>query len=196
VQFTETSLNGAYVVDIERRDDNRGYFARTFCKQEFSKYNLVSDVVQCNMAYNKSSGTLRGLHYQNYPHEEVKYVRCVVGKIFDVIVDLRTDSPTYLKWFGVVLSMKNARALYVPQGFAHGYLTLEDDSIIHYQTSEEYHPESERGIYYADETINIDWPASDKLIISDKDLQQPRVDAHWRSKNERRMSDMQRKVIS
>jgi dTDP-4-dehydrorhamnose 3,5-epimerase len=173
MKFTETPLKGAFIVDLEHIEDNRGFFARAFCRDEFIKRGLEPNIAQCNMSYNGRSGTLRGMHYQVAPHQEVKFVRCVFGRIFDVIVDLREESPTYAKWFGEELSSDNYKALYIPGGFAHGYLTLEDNSVVHYQVSEFYHPESERGLFYADTKIGIKWPYAGEMIISEKDGANP-----------------------
>ena len=174
--FTESPLEGVYIVELERRQDNRGYFARAFCRREFMDHGLDPDIVQCNLSYNQFKGTLRGMHYQMVPHQEVKYIRCVSGRIYDVVVDLRENSSSYGKWFGIELGFENGKALYIPKGFAHGYLTLEDHSVVYYQTTEAYHPESERGLYYADETIGIEWPITENLILSEKDKSNRRLE--------------------
>jgi len=166
--FTETILKNAYVIELEKREDHRGFFARTWDKKEFEEHNLNSNLVQCNVSFSKKCGTLRGMHYQKKPFEESKVIRCVKGKIFDVIIDLRTSSSTFKKWFGVELTEENYKMLYVPEGFAHGFQTLEDNSEIIYQVSEFYTPNSELGIHWNDHAFNITWPIEEK-IITEKD---------------------------
>jgi len=166
--FTEIELVGAYIVEIEQIEDERGFFARSWCRKEFMAIGLNPHLEQCNISYNRLRGTLRGMHYQVNPHREAKLVRCTRGKIYDVIVDMRGDSITYKKWTGVELSAENRRMLYVPEGFAHGYQTLEDDTEVFYQVSESYFPKCERGLRWDDPSIDIDWPISDP-IISPKD---------------------------
>ncbi|MFC4873658.1 dTDP-4-dehydrorhamnose 3,5-epimerase [Negadavirga shengliensis] len=166
--FTETPLKGAYIVDIEKIEDERGFFGRSFCEREFEKQGLEKGLVQANVSFNKKKGTLRGMHYQIAPYEETKLVRCTGGAIFDVIVDLREDSPTYKKWFGVELTAGNYRMLYVPRQFAHGYITLEDNSAVNYMVSQFYAPGSERGIKYDDPQFGIKWPV-EVQVISEKD---------------------------
>ena len=166
--FTETILKNAYVIELEKREDHRGFFARTWDKKEFEEHNLNSNLVQCNVSFSKKCGTLRGMHYQKKPFEESKVIRCVKGKIFDVIIDLRTSSSTFKKWFGVELTEENYKMLYVPEGFAHGFQTLEDNTEIIYQVSEFYTPNSELGIHWNDHAFNITWPIEEK-IITEKD---------------------------
>ena len=166
--FTETILKNAYVIELEKREDHRGFFARTWDKKEFEEHNLNSNLVQCNVSFSKKCGTLRGMHYQKKPFEESKVIRCVKGKIFDVIIDLRSSSSTFKKWFGVELTEENYKMLYVPEGFAHGFQTLEDNSEIIYQVSEFYTPNSELGIHWNDPAFNITWPIEEK-IITEKD---------------------------
>lgn len=166
--FTEIELAGAYIIDIEQIADERGFFARSWCRQEFLKMELETRMEQCNISYNRKKGTLRGMHYQVFPHQETKLVRCTRGHIYDVIVDLRQDSATYKKWFGVDLTAMNRRMLYVPEGFAHGYQTLEDDTEIFYQVSASYFPQSEKGIRWDDPAVGIQWPLSCP-IVSPKD---------------------------
>ena len=166
--FTETILKNAYVIELEKREDHRGFFARTWDKKEFEERNLNSNLVQCNVSFSKKCGTLRGMHYQKKPFEESKVIRCVKGKIFDVIIDLRSSSSTFKKWFGVELTEENYKMLYVPEGFAHGFQTLEDNSEIIYQVSEFYTPNSELGIHWNDPAFNITWPIEEK-IITEKD---------------------------
>ena len=171
--FKETRLKGSYVIDLEKREDPRGFFARAWCKKEFEAKNLAADCVQANISYNKKAGTLRGMHYQLPPHEEVKLVRCVRGAIYDVIVDLRSGSPTYCGWVGVKLSAQNYKMLYVPKGFAHGYVALEDDSDVFYLVSEFYTPNSERGVRYDDPAFGIEWPVP-VSVVSEKDAGWPK----------------------
>lgn len=167
--FKETKLKGAFIIEPERLEDERGLFARTFCQKEFKKYGLNFSIVQCNISFNKKKGTLRGMHYQVAPHEEAKIVSCIRGAIYDVIIDLRKDSPTYCKWFAVKLTVENYKMFYIPKGFAHGFQTLEDDTMVFYQMSEFYHPECAQGARWNDPAFGIEWPVSVK-IISEKDL--------------------------
>ena len=167
--FKETKLKGAYIIEIEKIDDERGFFARSWCKKEFENIGLNTNLVQCNLSYNKTKGTLRGMHYQVKPYEEVKLIRCIKGKIYDVIIDLRKDSDTYKQWIGVELSDKNSRLLYVPEGFAHGYQTLEDDTYVFYQVTEFYTPKSEKGVRWDEPDIAIKWPIEENIVISEKD---------------------------
>lgn len=166
--FTETKLKGAFIIDIDPHEDERGFFARTWCEDEFNRYGLTSRLVQCNISYNKKKGTLRGMHYQIEPYPEAKLVRCTNGVIYDVIIDLREESATFKQWFSLELSSKNRRALYVPEYFAHGFQTLTDDAEVFYQMSEAYHPESARGLRWDDSTFQIIWPIA-SVIISKKD---------------------------
>jgi dTDP-4-dehydrorhamnose 3,5-epimerase len=169
MQFTETALAGAFVIDLERREDERGFFARAWCEEEFAAHGLDTRVSQCNVSFNERRGTLRGLHYQVPPHAEVKVVRCTRGAVYDVIVDLRPDSGTYTRWIGVELTAENRRQLYVPEGFAHGYLTLEDGTETYYQVSAPYAPDAERGARWDDPAFGIEWPDAGELLISEKD---------------------------
>jgi len=173
VIFTETELPGAYVVDLDPREDDRGFFARAWCRNEFSDHGLSGEIVQCNLSYNAGKGTLRGMHYQVAPHAEVKVVRCTRGSIYDVIIDLRPDSPTYKRWLGVELTAANRRMLYVPEGFAHGFQTLEDDTETFYQVSEFYAPAAEEGVRWNDPAFGIDWPQPNDPILSEKDASWP-----------------------
>ena len=156
--FHETSLKGAYMIDIEPRSDDRGFFARTFCREEFEALNLNSNLAQSNIALTKARGTIRGMHYQAHPRPEAKLVRCTSGALFDVIVDLRPHSPTFRQWIGVELTSSNRRMLFVPEGFAHGYQTLLEDTEICYNVSEFYWPEAERGVRFNDPIFDINWP--------------------------------------
>ncbi|MBU0996136.1 MAG: dTDP-4-dehydrorhamnose 3,5-epimerase [Proteobacteria bacterium] len=168
MKFIETPLRDAYIIELEPLSDERGFFARSWCQKEMLDKGLNTDMVQCNVSYNKLAGTLRGMHYQDSPHEEIKLVRCTNGSIYDVIIDLRPDSPTFKKWFGVQLSRQNLKMLYIPKLFAHGFLTLEDDTEVFYQMSEFYYPECAKGIRWNDTLFNIEWP-EDVCTISDKD---------------------------
>jgi dTDP-4-dehydrorhamnose 3,5-epimerase len=170
--FTDTGLPGAWLIDPEKLEDERGFFARTFCREEFSAHGLNPKISQCSLSYNRSQGTLRGMHYQAPPHEEEKLVTCVRGAAYDVIIDLRADSPTFCRWFGVELEADSYRMLYVPRGFVHGFQTLKDHTSIFYQISEFYHPECARGIRWDDPAFGITWP-SPPAVISDKDRSIP-----------------------
>ena len=166
--FTELALKGVYLIEPDRREDERGFFARTFCAEEFSAHGLSPTVVQCNISFNRHRGTLRGLHFQAPPHSEARLVRCTRGNIYDVIVDLRPDSRTFKQWDAIELTADNRRMLYVPEGVAHGFQTLADDTEVLYQMSEFYHPECARGIRWDDPAFEIKWPVANP-IISDKD---------------------------
>jgi len=172
VIFTPTRLAGAYIVDLELRTDARGFFARAFCQREFAERGLCESYPQCNISYNRQRGTLRGMHYNRTPYEEAKLVRCQTGAIYDVIVDLRPESKTLGQWLGVELNAGNRRMLYIPKGFAHGFLTLTDHSEIFYQMSEFYVPDAGLGIRYDDPGIGIQWPEEPELI-SDRDRNYP-----------------------
>jgi dTDP-4-dehydrorhamnose 3,5-epimerase len=176
VIFTETPLPGAYVIDLERRGDTRGFFARTFCAREFAEHGLATDFVQGNMSLSAGAGTLRGLHYQHAPAEETKLMRCVQGAMWDVIVDVRPDSPTRLQGFGVELSAENGRALYVPKGFAHGFQTLLPDTVAFYMVDAFYTPGAEDGFRHDDPALGLDWPLA-VTEISGKDRSWPLIDA-------------------
>ena len=171
--FTETKLKGAYVIDLEPHEDHRGFFARTYCVKEFSEHGLSTEISQCNMSYTKSKWTVRGMHFQVHPYEEVKLVRCVKGCVLDTIVDLRRNSPTFGQWVSVELSEENCKAFYVPENFAHGFMSLSDDVIFTYQVSRPYAPGSESGLRWNDPDIGIKWPKTDGVIISDKDKNAP-----------------------
>lgn len=168
MKFEEAKIPGVWVLDLERREDNRGFFARTFCEDEFATHGLVTRFVQCNLSSNAKRGTLRGLHFQDEPKPEVKLVRCVQGSVFDVVVDLRRDSPTYCQWIGVELSAENGRALYIPAGIAHGFQTLEDGSVLYYHMGEFYEPSLASGVRWNDAAFGITWPIA-RPILSDKD---------------------------
>ena len=171
--FKETLVRGAFVVEVEKRGDDRGFFARAFCRKEFKEQGIDFNPVQGNIGASLFRGTLRGLHYQVRPHEEKKLVRCTAGALFDVIVDLRPASPSYKKWFGIELTARNYRMVLVPEGCAHGYLTLADQSEVFYLVSEYYSPGAERGIRWDDPAFSIHWPGVEELVISEKDLAWP-----------------------
>jgi dTDP-4-dehydrorhamnose 3,5-epimerase len=174
VRFTETPLPGAWTIELEELEDERGWFARTFDAVEFRKRGLNQDVVQCNASYNRRAGTLRGMHYQAAPYGESKLVRCVRGAIFDVAVDLRPDSPTFRDWHGVELSAENRRSFYIPAGLAHGFQTLTDETEVLYQMGNPYVPEAARGVRWDDPAFGIEWPVpDDPLTISTKDASYP-----------------------
>jgi dTDP-4-dehydrorhamnose 3,5-epimerase len=166
--FTETKLKGAFILDLELREDHRGFFARTFCMKEFEAHGLKSTVAQCNLSFNHKAGTLRGMHYQVAPATETKLIRCTRGAIYDVIIDMRPDSPTYKQHIGVELTEDNRRALYVPDMFAHGYQALTDGAEVVYQVGEFYMPGYERGLRYNDPAFGIEWPMP-VSVISEKD---------------------------
>ena len=175
MKFTETSVKGAYIIDVNRIGDDRGYFGRLWCEKEMQDKGLVSEIKQVNVGFSPIKGTLRGLHYQTAPHQEVKIVRCTRGSVFDVVVDLREESPTYLKWHGVELNPENGSALYVPEGCATGYLTLEENSEIYYMASELYAPKHATGVKFDDPSFNIEWPG-EITITSDNDQNWPLLD--------------------
>lgn len=170
MRFLPTPIAGAWLVEPEARADARGSFARIWCREEFAAAGLRADFVQSNASFSVQKGTLRGLHYQTAPHGEIKLVSCVRGRVFDVLVDLRHDSPTYRRWFGAELTPESRRMLYVPEECAHGYLTLEDNSEVTYPVTMAYHPESERGVRWNDPAIGIEWPIP-PVVISPKDQQ-------------------------
>jgi len=170
--FTRTKLAGVVQVDLSSHGDERGFFARSWCAREFAAEGLNATTVQCNVSFNATKGTLRGMHYQDAPHPEAKLVRVTQGAIFDVAIDLRPDSPTFTQWVGTILSAENRRALFVPEGCAHGFLTLADNSEVFYQMSEFYHPELSRGVRYNDPAFRIEWPGTIE-VISERDNTYP-----------------------
>jgi dTDP-4-dehydrorhamnose 3,5-epimerase len=163
--FTETRLAGAFVIELERHTDERGFFARTFCQKEFEAHGLNAHVAQCNVSFNKRKGTLRGMHYQAAPYGEAKLVRCTLGSIYDVIIDLRPASATFKRHFAMELSAENRRMLYIPEDFAHGFQTLEDDSEVFYQMAQRYSAEHARGVRWNDPAFGIEWPKGERIII-------------------------------
>jgi dTDP-4-dehydrorhamnose 3,5-epimerase len=170
--INETRLAGAYTIDLEPVEDERGFFARQWCEQEFADAGLTTAVSQASVAFNREEGTLRGMHWQEPPFTEVKLVRCIRGAIHDVIVDLRPESGTFCEWIAVELTAENRRTLYVPEGFAHGYLTLEDESEVWYQMSAPYAPQAARGFRYDDPRFGLQWPGKVR-IISERDRTWP-----------------------
>ena len=175
MRFLETPVRGAFLIELEPHEDERGTFARCFCAREFEAHGLESRVAQCNLSGNRLKGTLRGMHYQQAPSEEAKLVRCVRGSLFDVVLDIREGSPTRDRWHGVELSASNRRALFIPAGCAHGFQTLRDDTEILYQMSGFYAPERGRGVRYDDPRYGIEWPLP-LTVISPKDRAWPLTD--------------------
>jgi dTDP-4-dehydrorhamnose 3,5-epimerase len=175
MEFSSTHLADAMVVDMQRQEDSRGFFARTFCAREFAAHGLVTEFVQDSQSCSRTRGTLRGMHFQTAPHREAKLVRCIAGAVFDVIIDLRTGSPSYLEWEGFELSAENGRALYVPAGFAHGFQTLVNDTHVLYAISHPYTPEAAAGVRHDDPAFGIAWPLP-VAEISEKDAAWPLVD--------------------
>jgi dTDP-4-dehydrorhamnose 3,5-epimerase len=172
MRFTELALTGAFLIDLERLEDDRGFFARSFCRHEFERRGMNPNVVQCNVSFNRRRGTLRGMHYQVAPRAEAKLVRCVRGALYDVIIDLRPESTHYCEWLPVHLSAADYRMLYVPEGFAHGFQTLEPDTEVFYQMSECFVPECGGGIRWDDPAFKIEWPLQD-VIVSERDRRFP-----------------------
>ncbi len=170
--FTETKLKGAFIIDVKKIEDERGFFGRAWCKKEFEAHGLSSDAVQANVSYNKEKGTIRGMHYQVAPYAESKTVRCTSGAIYDVIIDIRPESATYKQWIGVELTGDSFRMLYVPEGFAHGFITLEEHTSVHYMVTAYYTPGAEAGIRFDDQAFNIAWPIAPK-VVSEKDRAHP-----------------------
>jgi dTDP-4-dehydrorhamnose 3,5-epimerase len=171
--FKETALQGAFIIEMEMIQDDRGWFARSFCQDEFQEHNLNPCVAQCNISFNAKTGTLRGMHYQMAPHAEAKLIRCTRGALYDVILDLRPDSLTFKQWMAVELSENSPQMLYIPEGMAHGFQTLTDNTEVFYQMSAFYHAEAARGVRWDDPAFHITWPAHHKRIISAKDQSYP-----------------------
>jgi len=170
--FEETELPGSFLIHLQRKEDQRGFFARSWCRKEFEDHGLVGRLAQCNISFNREKGTLRGMHIQVRPCAEAKLVRCTRGSIYDVMIDLRKDSPTFRRYFGTTLTAENREMVYIPEGFAHGFLTLEDDTEIFYQMSEFYAPEYARGVRWDDPAFGILWPETMR-IISERDRSYP-----------------------
>jgi dTDP-4-dehydrorhamnose 3,5-epimerase len=171
--FNETKLKGAFVIELEKHEDERGFFARTFCQREFAAHGLNPQFVQCSVSFNKTKGTLRGMHYQAPPHAECKLIRCTQGGIYDVIIDLRPSSQTFKQHLTMGLSAANRHMLFVPEGFAHGFQTVLDDTEVFYQMSKFFAPESARGVRWNDPAFGIQWPAVEPRVISDRDANYP-----------------------
>lgn len=178
MRFNESPLQGAFLIDLDKRGDERGFFARVFCEREFAEHQLSTRFVQMNNSLTALKGTLRGMHYQLAPKAETKLVRCVRGTFYDVILDLRSGSPTFGKSFGAELSADNRRMMYVPKGFAHGFVTLTNDAEALYLVDEFYSPEHERGIRWDDRRFGIEWPVN-PVVLSDKDRTRPDFDPSW-----------------
>lgn len=178
--FTPTSLTGSYIITTEPRADNRGWFTRYFCKEEF-QHNIghQDEWVQMNHSFTATKGSIRGMHFQFPPHSEIKMVRCIAGAIFDVIIDLRQDSPSFLQWTAVELSSENKKILYIPRGFAHGFQTLEDNCELLYHHSAFYNAEYEAGLKYDDPVLNIQWPLP-VSVISQRDASYPYLDKKFK----------------
>jgi dTDP-4-dehydrorhamnose 3,5-epimerase len=172
MQFTETEIRGAFILDAEQIADERGFFARSWARDEFEAHGLNPHLAQCNLSYNHRKGTVRGMHWQAAPHAETKLVRCTQGGIYDVVVDLRADSPTYLRWIGAELTAENRRALYIPEGCGHGFQTLADATEVLYMITEYYTPAAARGMRWNDPAITVTWPLA-VTVISERDAQYP-----------------------
>lgn len=172
MKFTETKLKGAFVLEINKLEDERGFFGRSWCMNELKEHGLNTSIAQANTSFSKKKGTLRGMHYQNDPHQETKLIRCTRGSIYDVIIDLRPNSPTYKEWFGIELTQDNYKMLYVPEDFAHGFITLENDTEVTYLVTEFYTPGAEAGIRWNDSQFAVKWPLNPE-VISEKDKIHP-----------------------
>ena len=176
MKFEDTPLKGLKIVRMEPIEDSRGHFARSYCVDEFANAGIDYKILQINQSLNLKKGTIRGMHWQNAPHQETKLMSCAQGRIFDVAVDLRQDSPTYLQWFGIELTERQDTLLYVPKGFAHGYQALTDNALAVYSVGVAYNPESADGMRHDDPAVGIDWPIKD-AILSDRDRQWPLIEA-------------------
>lgn len=177
MKFTELDIAGVYLITLEPYRDERGFFARAWCRHEFEEHGLAPHVAQVNVSYNKHAGTLRGMHYQMPPYGETKLVRCTRGAIYDVVIDMRPDSPSFRSWVGAELTADNRQMLYVPENFAHGFITLTDNTEITYQVSQFYTPEAERGVRYDDPAFGIEWPVPIR-VVSEKDKNWPDINGH------------------
>jgi len=176
----ETPLQGAFIIEPNAFVDHRGFFARIFCVDELKEYGLACTIVQANHSKSIGIGTIRGLHYQRPPHAETKIIKCIKGRIFDVIVDVRKNSPTFLKWFGAELTAENKKMVYVPEGFAHGFQALEEEVEIIYLVTNFYSPDAEQGVHFNDPKIKIKWPITQKIITSEKDQKIPCIDTSFK----------------
>lgn len=172
MRFEETALPGVFVIELERHEDDRGWFARSWCREEFAAHGLPTELTQCNLSHNQRRGTLRGMHWQADPHGEAKLIRCVSGAAFDVAIDLRPDSPAYRQVFSTEISEANGRAVFLPEGIAHGFQSLNDETTLLYQMSSSYVPEAARGLRWNDPLFSIDWPLPDP-IMSERDRSYP-----------------------
>lgn len=173
MDFKETVLKGAFVIESQRFEDERGFFVQEWSARELAAAGLDAGMVECNRSFNRRAGTLRGMHYQTVPHAQAKLVRCVRGALYDVIIDLRSDSPTFKQWMGIELSGEDTLTLYVPPDFAHGFQTLVDDTEVSYQTSAYYQPDDQRGVRWNDPAFKITWPQTESLIIIARDREFP-----------------------
>ncbi len=173
MRFISAPLDGVFILELDKHEDERGFFARTFCREEFLAHGLAPDIDQCSISYNRTRGTLRGLHWQVAPHEEIKVVRCIGGAVFDAVVDMRPESGTRGQYYAVELDEENRKALYIPKGVAHGFQTLRDDTTLLYQISSPYRPESARTLRWDDPFVRISWPYPEAPVISDKDRDAP-----------------------
>lgn len=169
MKISPLGIDGAFLIEMEEFKDERGSFARQFCKKELAEYGLEFDIKQCNLSKNSKKGVLRGLHYQKDPYPEIKMVSCFKGKIYDVLADIRPQSPTYLKWIATELSEDNGKMLYIPSGVAHGFQTLEDNSVVYYQLGEFFMPEYYNGVRWNDPKLGIEWPIGENIIINERD---------------------------
>lgn len=172
MKFNETILKGAFVIEVDKLIDDRGFFGRLWCERESEQYNLNTNIVQSNVSFSKKKGTLRGMHFQKHPYQETKLVRCTKGAVYDVIIDLRPNSSTYKKWVGVELTEHNQKMIYVPENFAHGFITLEDDTEVYYLVTQFYNKDAESGLRWNDPTFEIEWPLT-VTEISEKDSNHP-----------------------
>ena len=177
--FSATTLDGSFIIEPVLFEDGRGWFARTFCKNEFAEIAHTKEWVQINHSFTNKKGSIRGMHYQNPPYSEIKLVRCISGAVYDVIIDLRKSSATYLQWLGIELSAKNKKMIYIPEGFAHGFQTLSDDAELIYHHSEFYVPGVEAGIRYDDPKVNIEWPL-EVTMVSERDKEHPLLDDNFK----------------
>lgn len=169
MKISPLSINGAYLLEMQEFKDERGSFARQFCKKELAEYGIDFDIKQCNLSKNYKKGVLRGMHYQKEPYPEIKMVSCLKGRIYDVLADIRPSSPTYLTWVATELSENNCKMLYIPSGVAHGFMTLEDDSVVYYQLGEFFMPNYYSGVRWNDPKLNIQWPDCGSITINERD---------------------------
>lgn len=172
-KFVETKIEGTFIIEPPMHEDERGFFSRMFCKEQFEEFGLETDFTQSNLSVSRNAGTIRGLHYQIAPYAEAKLIRCTRGALYDVVIDMRLNSPTYLQWMSMVLRSETYKMLYIPPGVAHGFQTLENDTEISYMVTKPYAPESERGIRWNDPAFSIEWPITDAPILSEKDQNWP-----------------------